>query len=86
MKDTIKQDVISDLAVWLQSVHEVASQIGMIAFSSTEVRRRKWKAKADKDPHLRFYKLNSAVELAMEQDDDDEKCTRALAFHFIHLE
>ncbi|KAK7205950.1 exocyst complex subunit Sec15-like-domain-containing protein [Myxozyma melibiosi] len=72
MKDTIKEDVHTDLSVWLQSVQEVVPQIGMIAFSATEVRRRKWKAKVDKDPQLRFYKLNSAVELAMEQDDDDE--------------
>ncbi|KAK9377909.1 exocyst complex subunit Sec15-like-domain-containing protein [Lipomyces chichibuensis] len=71
MQATIKDDVIADLQVWLASVRMVAPQIGQIAFGVTESRRRRWKKEVDHNPQLRFYKLNSAVELAMDDDHDE---------------
>ncbi|KAK9370041.1 exocyst complex subunit Sec15-like-domain-containing protein [Lipomyces kononenkoae] len=71
MQATIKDDVIADLQVWLMSVRKVVPQIGRIAFSVTELRRRRWKKKVDQNPQLRFYKLNSAIELAMDDDHDE---------------
>ncbi|KAK9254290.1 exocyst complex subunit Sec15-like-domain-containing protein [Lipomyces tetrasporus] len=71
MQATIKDDVIADLQVWLVSVHKVTPQIGRIAFGVTESRRRRWKKKVDQNPQLRFYKLNSAVQLAMEDGHDE---------------
>ncbi|KAK9479476.1 exocyst complex subunit Sec15-like-domain-containing protein [Lipomyces japonicus] len=70
MQAKIKEDVIADLHVWLGSVRKISAQIGSIAFGATEFKRQRWKTRVDKNPHLRFYKLNSAVEIALEENDE----------------
>ncbi|KAK9468960.1 exocyst complex subunit Sec15-like-domain-containing protein [Lipomyces arxii] len=70
IRDTIRNDVMGDLNVWVAGVLEIAPEIGLFAFSVTESKRRKWKLHVEESPQLRYYKLNSAVELALENDDD----------------
>ncbi|KAK9448817.1 exocyst complex subunit Sec15-like-domain-containing protein [Limtongia smithiae] len=70
MQDRIRQSVLTDLNNWLADMRAVAPEIGKIAFSATEARRRHWKHIVDQNPQYRSYKLNSAVELAIDDGDD----------------
>ncbi|KAK9453691.1 exocyst complex subunit Sec15-like-domain-containing protein [Dipodascopsis uninucleata] len=70
MRNTIRDDVIADLQIWLASVRTLSVQIGKVAFAMTEAKRIRWKERVEKNPNLRFYKLNSAVEVALQNDEE----------------
>ncbi|KAK9475017.1 exocyst complex subunit Sec15-like-domain-containing protein [Dipodascopsis tothii] len=67
----IKDDVLSDLKQWLVGICAQTRLVGRAAITETERRRRRWHSKVAQHSHLRSYKLNSAVEISM---DDQNEC------------
>lgn len=70
MKGKVKEAVWSDLTTWLYKVRENSQLLGQVAFDQTELRRRRQKERVEKSPYLEMFKLNSAIELVLDEREE----------------
>lgn len=69
-KKLIADAVMTDLSTWLFRIRETSQFLGEVAFYHTEQRRTRQKERADKSTHLGDFKLNSAVEVTLDEDEE----------------
>lgn len=67
---TISEAVMADLNTWLYRIRETSQFLGEVAFYHTEMRRSRHKERSEKDETLNSFKLNSAIELVFEEDEE----------------
>ncbi|KAF8422673.1 exocyst complex subunit Sec15-like-domain-containing protein [Tirmania nivea] len=72
MQRMIKDAVMSDLNAWLYRIRETSQLLGQVAFDQTELRRRRQRERGERQPWLRGFKLNSAIELVLDERDEAE--------------
>ncbi|KAI5807455.1 exocyst complex subunit Sec15-like-domain-containing protein [Peziza echinospora] len=70
MQRMIKDAVMSDLNAWLYRIRETSQLLGQVAFDQTELRRRRQRERIEKLPYLRPFKLNSAIELVLDECEE----------------
>ena len=66
----ISEAVMADLKTWLYRVRETSQFLGEVAFYNTELRRARQKNRIEQDPFLANFKLNSAVELVLDESNE----------------
>jgi len=66
----IAEAVITDLNTWLYRIRESSQFLGEVAFYRTELRRTRFKERAEKMIHLADLKLTSAVELVSDETEE----------------
>lgn len=66
----IADAVMLDLNTWLYRIRETSQFLGEVAFYHTEMRRSRHKERTENDTTLAGFKLNSAIELVFEEDDE----------------
>ena len=91
-KKMIADAVMADLSTWLFRIRETSQFLGEVAFYATEQRRTRQKERAEKHPHLSNLKLNSAVELVLDEDvefdildNDDVQVDFTPLFECLHI-
>lgn len=72
MQRMIKDAVMSDLNAWLYKIRETSQLLGQVAFDQTELRRRRQRERIEKQPWLKGFKLNSAIELVLDEREGTE--------------
>ncbi|KAL7273677.1 Rab GTPase-binding exocyst subunit S15 [Rhizina undulata] len=70
MQGMVKEAVMTDLNSWLYKIRESSQLLGQVAFDQTEFRRRRQKERIEKSPYLRSFKLNSAIELVLDEREE----------------
>ena len=70
MQGMVKEAVMTDLNSWLYRIRESSQLLGQVAFDQTELRRRRQKERVEKNPYLRLFKLNSAIELVLDEREE----------------
>lgn len=70
MKNMVKEAVMTDLNHWLYQIRETSRLLGQVAFDQTELRRRRQKERAEKSKFFEVFKLNSAVELVLDEREE----------------
>ncbi|RVD88115.1 uncharacterized protein DFL_002311 [Arthrobotrys flagrans] len=70
MKTMIKEAVMTDLNHWLYQIRETSKLLGQVAFDQTELRRERQKERAEKSQYFELFKLNSAVELVLDEREE----------------
>ncbi|CAZ79709.1 unnamed protein product [Tuber melanosporum] len=70
MQGMVKEAVMTDLNSWLYRIRESSVLLGQVAFDQTELRRRRQKERIEKSPYLRSFKLNSAIELVLDEREE----------------
>ena len=66
----IAEAVMTDLNMWLYRIRESSQFLGEVAFYRTELRRTRFKERAEKMVHLADVKLTSAVELVSDETEE----------------
>lgn len=66
----IAEAVMTDLNTWLYRIRESSQFLGEVAFYRTELRRTRFKERAEKMVHLADSKLTSAVELVSDETEE----------------
>jgi hypothetical protein len=66
----ISEAVMSDLNTWLFHIRESSQFLGEVAFFHTQTRRARQKERAEKDKTLGRFKLNSAIELVFDENNE----------------
>lgn len=66
----ISEAVMTDLNTWLFRIRETSQFLGEVAFYHTEMRRSRQKERAEQDPGLGTFKLNSSVELVADESEE----------------
>lgn len=66
----IAEAVMSDLNTWLYRIRETSQFLGEVAFYHTEMRRERQKNRLETDEYLGSFKLNSAVELVADEEEE----------------
>ncbi|KAF2719620.1 exocyst complex subunit Sec15-like protein [Polychaeton citri CBS 116435] len=66
----IAEAVMADLNTWLYRIRETSQFLGEVAFYHTDMRRERQKERAEQDDYLGTFKLNSAVELVADEDEE----------------
>lgn len=66
----ISEAVMTDLNTWLYRIRETSQFLGEVAFYHTELRRSRQKKRMEEDPFLANFKLNSAIELVSDENED----------------
>ena len=66
----IAEAVMSDLNTWLYRIRETSQFLGEVAFYHTEMRRERQKKRLETDDYLGSFKLNSAVELVADEEEE----------------
>nr|POE90346.1 exocyst complex component sec15 [Quercus suber] len=66
----IADAVMTDLNTWLFRIREISEFIGEVAFYHTEMRRARQRERAEQDPYLGSFKLNSAIEMAADEPEE----------------
>lgn len=69
-KKLVADAVMADLNTWLFRIRETSHFLGEVAFYHIEQRRTQQKERAEKTIALSNFKLNSAVELVADEDDE----------------
>ena len=69
-KKLIADAVMTDLNMWLFRIRETSQFVGELAFYSIEQRRTRHKERSEKLAYLANYKLNSAIELVADENDE----------------
>lgn len=67
MRDQVKNMVTKEMKEWLYEVREKSRTVGKLALDSMENRQKRWKVKSLKDPMLSLAKVNSAIELVVNE-------------------
>jgi hypothetical protein len=66
----IAEAVMTDLNTWLYRIREVSQFLGEISFYNTEQRRTRQRDRAETNPYLSQFKLNSAIELVSDEHEE----------------
>ena len=66
----IAEAVMTDLNTWLYRIRETSQFLGEVAFYHTEMRRERQKKRLESDEFLGSFKLNSAVELVADEEEE----------------
>lgn len=66
----ISEAVMTDLNTWLYRIREASQYLGEVAFYHTELRRSRQRERAETDEYLAKFKLNSAVEMVADENDE----------------
>ncbi|KAL2270449.1 hypothetical protein VTJ83DRAFT_2633 [Remersonia thermophila] len=66
----ISEAVMSDLNTWLFHIRESSQFLGEVAFFHTQTRRARQKERAEQNEMLGRFKLNSAIELVFDENND----------------
>jgi hypothetical protein len=66
----IAEAVMTDLNTWLYRIREVSQFLGEISFYNTETRRTRHRERAEANPYLSQFKLNSAIELVSDEHEE----------------
>ena len=61
---------MNDLNTWLYRIRETSQFLGEVAFYHTELRRSRYRKRADEDSYLSNFKLNSAIELVYDESEE----------------
>ena len=69
-KKLMTEAVMTDLNTWLFRVRETSQFLGEVAFYHTEQRRTRQKERAEKLTSLSNFKLNSAIELVSDENEE----------------
>ncbi|SPO31224.1 related to secretory pathway protein (exocyst complex protein Sec15) [Ustilago trichophora] len=67
MRNQVKAAVTRELKEWLFEVREKSRTVGQLALEAMENRQKRWRVKAQRDPLLRLAKVNSAIELVVNE-------------------
>lgn len=88
----IAEAVMTDLNTWLFRIRETSQFLGEVAFYHTELRRTRQKERAEKNPLLSNFKLNSAMELVSDEtqefdvlDNDEVQVDFTPLFECLHI-
>lgn len=76
MREQVRQAVLREMREWLYEVREKSRTVGRLALDAMEARQKRWKAKSQKDPMLSLAKVNSAIELVVNERVECESCPR----------
>ncbi|KAJ9377630.1 hypothetical protein DTO063F5_8159 [Paecilomyces variotii] len=66
----IAEAVMSDLNTWLYRIREMSQYLGEISLYHTDLRKRRQKERAEKNPYIGQFKLNSAIELVSDEHEE----------------
>ncbi|KAK0521565.1 Rab GTPase-binding exocyst subunit S15 [Tilletia horrida] len=66
-RERIRAAVTREMKEWLFEAREKSRTVGRLALDAMELRQKRWKAKAQKDPMLSLAKVNSAIELVVNE-------------------
>ncbi|KAK0550336.1 Rab GTPase-binding exocyst subunit S15 [Tilletia horrida] len=66
-RERIRTAVTREMKEWLFEAREKSRTVGKLALDAMEVRQKRWKVKAQKDPMLSLAKVNSAIELVVNE-------------------
>ena len=67
MRGSIRQAVVKEMKEWLFEAREKQRTVGKLALEAMEARAKRWKAKSQRDPMLALAKINSAIELVVNE-------------------
>ncbi|CDU22519.1 related to secretory pathway protein (exocyst complex protein Sec15) [Sporisorium scitamineum] len=67
MRGQVKAAVTREMKEWLFEVREKSRTVGQLALEAMENRQKRWRVKAQRDPLLRLAKVNSAIELVVNE-------------------
>ena len=67
MRQEIRQAVTREMKEWLYEVREKSRTIGKLALDAMEARQKRWRVKSQRDPMLSLAKVNSAIELVVNE-------------------
>lgn len=88
----IAEAVMMDLNTWLYRIRETSQFLGEVAFYRTELRRNRFKERAEKMAQLSDFKLNSAIELVSDEteefdilDNEDVQVDFTPLFECLHI-
>lgn len=70
MQGLVKEAVMTDLNSWLYQIRESSQLLGQVALDQTGLRRRRQKERVEKSPYLALFKLNSAIELVLDEREE----------------
>ena len=70
IKKLMTEAVMTDLNTWLFRIRETSQFLGEVAFYHTEQRRNRQKERAEKSTALSNFKLNSAIELVSDENEE----------------
>lgn len=66
----IESAVMTRLKAWLYDIREKSRAVGRSAFDDTHRRKDRWKRQIERNPTLQFAKLNSSIELVLNEEND----------------
>ncbi|KAK3340483.1 exocyst complex subunit Sec15-like protein [Neurospora tetraspora] len=69
-RKTISEAVMTDLNTWLYRIRETSQFLGEVAFFGTRQRLDRQRERAEQNPYLGHFKLNSAIELVFDESDE----------------
>ncbi|KAI9881385.1 MAG: hypothetical protein M1830_003392 [Pleopsidium flavum] len=88
----IAEAVMMDLNTWLYRIRETSQFLGEVAFYRTELRRNRFKERAENMAQLGDFKLNSAIELVSDEteefdilDNEDVQVDFTPLFECLHI-
>ncbi|KAJ1019331.1 hypothetical protein NDA13_006248 [Ustilago tritici] len=67
MRNQVKIGVTKEMKEWLYEVREKSRTVGQLALEAMESRQKRWRVKTQRDPLLRLAKVNSAIELVVNE-------------------
>lgn len=67
---SIAEAVMADLNTWLFRVREMSQYLGELSFYHTDLRIKRQKDRAEKNPYLSNFKLSSAIELVADEREE----------------
>lgn len=70
MQRMVKDAVMTDLNSWLFHIREKSQVLGSIALDQTEMRKNRQRERAKDTPYLDNYKVNSAIEIVLDEKEE----------------
>lgn len=67
MREQVRTAVTREMREWLFEVREKGRLVGQLALEGMEARQRRWKVKSGKDAMLSLAKVNSPIELVVNE-------------------
>jgi hypothetical protein len=67
MREQVRTAVTREMREWLYEVREKGRLVGQLALEGMEARQRRWKVKSGKDAMLSLAKVNSPIELVVNE-------------------
>ncbi len=72
MRLTIRKEVMKEMKEWLYEAREKQRTVGKLALEAMDARVKRWKAKSQRDPMLAISKINSAIEMVVNEKIESE--------------